>query len=170
MIKKTILITSVTCIAVFIISIMIMQLISNTSISKYSKDYNENYIDSSKDSEVEVPEDLKQYFETVADRHDISAEFLEALSYVETGFNVNAEDGVHKGLLLVNVEVYIKGDWRDPQQNIEGAANYIEDLNQRYHCEELGDIVEHYHPGECIDEKIERVSNITLELEKKHKK
>lgn len=151
----------------FIVWINLSKLVSEPEI-KYGKDFITYYTDASRDEEVEVPNNLKEIFEEVGDKHGISPEFMEALSYVMTGFNVDAEDGVHKGLLLVNVEVYSQKNWQDPKLNIESSAQYMEDIIKRYNCGDGGDIVKHYYNGS--EEIAERVENLTLILERKHNK
>jgi soluble lytic murein transglycosylase-like protein len=89
----------------------------------------------------EVPEDLIEYFDCVAASYNICPEFLEAIAFYESGYNANAKNGNHYGLMQINVRVHAKRikefgwtkkDMFEPYKNLTIAADYLSDLYEKY--------------------------------------
>lgn len=89
----------------------------------------------------EVPEDLIEYFDCVAASYNICPEFLEAIAFYESGYNANAKNDNHYGLMQINVRVHAKRikefgwtkkDMFEPYKNLTIAADYLSDLYEKY--------------------------------------
>lgn len=134
--------------------------------------------------EIEVPRDVIKASEEIGGAYGICPETLQAMCYVESTFQPDAENGGCVGIMQVSTKWHKDRmrrlgvtDLKDMRQNMLVAADYLSELAEdgedleialmKYHGET--DIYNRLDAGET-SWYVEKVLSISAELERQHKK
>lgn len=88
-----------------------------------------------------IPNDIRTYCELVGHEFNICPELLEAMAYNESRYIPDVQNGVHYGLMQVNVQIHKKRiekygwteqDMFDPYKNLMVAADFLSELFNMY--------------------------------------
>lgn len=91
--------------------------------------------------EDEIPENIRQYCELVGTEFNICPELLEAIAFRESSFKPDARNGLHVGLMQINVKVHADRiasygwtaeDMTDAYKNLMVAGDYLAELYEKY--------------------------------------
>lgn len=89
----------------------------------------------------EIPINIRQYCELVGTEFNICPELLEAMAFRESRFKPDAKNGIHVGLMQINVKVHADRiasygwtaeDMTDAYKNLMVAGDYLAELYEKY--------------------------------------
>lgn len=128
-----------------------------------------------------VPDHILEMSNEIGKEYNICPELLQSIAFQESRFQADAQNGGCTGLMQVNPawhedrmrELGVT-DLYDPEQNMEVAADYLQELFEKY--EDVGTVLMVYHgesgavskiePSQYADEILTR----SAELERLHGK
>ena len=104
------------------------------------------------ESATGVPDEIQEYANIIGDQFNICPELLMALAERESHFQADAENGSCKGLMQVNANTHKarfvdagwnSDTWDDPYRNMFVAADYLNELFEKY--EDAATVLMVYH-------------------------
>lgn len=118
-----------------------------------------------------VPDHIFEISNEIGKEYNICPELLQSIAFQESRFQADAQNGGCTGLMQVNPAWHADRmrelgvtDLYDPEQNMEVAADYLQELFGRY--EDVGTVLMVYHgeagavskiePSQYADEILER--------------
>ena len=122
-----------------------------------------------------VPDHILEMSNEIGKEYNICPELLQSIAFQESRFQADAQNGGCTGLMQVNPvwhedrmrELGVT-DLYDPEQNMEVAADYLQELFGRY--EDVGTVLMVYHgevgavskiePSQYADEILERSAGL----------
>ncbi len=138
-----------------------------------------------KKTSITVPEEIITISETVGAEYGICPEILQAVAWVESSFNPEAENSGCVGLMQINVRWHQDRmdklsitDLLDPEQSMRMAAGYLMELHDRYGDIGIALMVYNGFPDAeayvirtgKLSEYAERVLELSSALEREHGK
>ncbi len=128
-----------------------------------------------------VPEDIIEMSNEIGMEYHICPELLQSIAFQESRFQADAQNGNCTGLMQINPVWHQERmdrlgvtDLYDPAQNMEVAADYLQELFGRY--EDVGTVLMVYHGESGAVDKIEpskyadEILTRSAELERMHGK
>ena len=107
-----------------------------------------------------VPDHILEMSNEIGKEYNICPELLQSIAFQESRFQADAQNGGCTGLMQVNpawhedrVRELGVTDLYDPKQNMEVAADYLQELFRRY--EDVGTVLMVYHGEAGAVDKVE---------------
>ena len=128
-----------------------------------------------------VPDHILEMSNEIGKEYNICPKLLQSIAFQESRFQADAQNGGCTGLMQVNPawhedrmrELGVT-DLYDPEQNMEVAADYLQELFEKY--EDVGTVLMVYHGEEGAVDKVEasqyadEILTRSAELERLHGK